>query len=180
MINEKENKSVIKIPSEVIEKQILIIRSKKVMLDSDLAKLYKVTTGNLNLAVNRNISRFPEDFMFQITEEENNSLILQFARSKIGRGGRRHSPYVFTELGVGMLSSVLNSDRAVQMNIFIIRAFAKLREMLATHKDLAIKIEEIERKQEKQGKDLITVYSLIKKFLDEPVKPNKRIGFNEK
>ena len=150
------------------------------MLDADLAKLYEVTTKHLNRAIIRNPKRFPEDFMFQLTDQEYESLRYQFGTSKIARGGRRYSPYVFTELGVGMLSSVLNSDRAVQMNIFIIRAFAKLREMLSTHKDLAVKIEELERRQEKQGKELMSVYSFIKKFIEEPVKTKEKIGFNLK
>jgi ORF6N domain-containing protein len=122
---------------ELIERRIYLIRGQKVMLDSDLADLYQVTTGNLNLAVRRNIDRFPEDFMFQLTKEENNSLLLQFARAKKGRGGRQTQPYAFTELGVAMLSSVLNSERAVQVNIVIMRAFVRLRELLATHNDLA-------------------------------------------
>ncbi len=171
----KEEKELSTIPSEIIEKRIFIIRGQKVMLDFVLAELYQVKTGNLNLAVKRNMDRFPEDFMFQLTQVELDSLRLQIAISK---GGRRYLPYAFTELGVGMLSSVLKSDRAVQMNIFIIRAFAKLREMLSTHKDLAIKMEELEKNQEDQGKDIATIYDFIKRLLDEPIKKSNKIGFN--
>jgi hypothetical protein len=123
------------VPVEVIERRIYLIRGQKVMLDQDLAELYGVTTGNLNLAVRRNQLRFPEDFMFQLSAEERASLILQSARAK-GRGGRRTPPYAFTEQGVAMLSSVLKSQRAVLVNIVIMRAFVKLREMLATHRDI--------------------------------------------
>ena len=125
-----------------IERRIYLIRKQKVMLDSDLAELYGVETFNLNKAVKRNIDRFPDDFMFQLSQEEAESLRFQIGMSKVsGRGGRRYLPYAFTEQGVAMLSSVLNSKRAVQVNIAIMRAFVKLRELLATHKDLAQKLE---------------------------------------
>ena len=112
------------------------------MLDSDLADLYRVTTGNLNLAVRRNADRFPEDFMFQLTKEES-ALLLQTARANTGRGGRQTSPYAFTEHGVAMLSSVLRTQRAVQMSIFIVRAFIKLRELMATNKAVAQRLNEL-------------------------------------
>jgi hypothetical protein len=144
--------SQLPVPIELIERRIFLIRSQKVMIDADLADLYQVTTGNLNLAVRRNLDRFPEDFMFQLAEKEFENLRLHFATSSWG--GRRYMPYAFTEHGVAMLSSVLNSPRAVQMNILIIRAFVKLREMLATHKDLALKIEELERQQKEHGQQL--------------------------
>jgi phage regulator Rha-like protein len=133
-----------------------------------------VLTKNLNKAVARNKERFPEDFMFQLTKEETESLRFQTGTSKTGRGGRRYLPYVFTEHGVAMLSSVLNSQRAVQMNILIIRAFINLRHLLATHKDLARKIEELERTQQKQGQQ---VAAIIKHFIEAPSKPKRRIGF---
>src|SRR3989338_5055051 len=117
-------------PLEVIESKIYIIRGRKVMLDADLASLYGVPTHHLNWSVKRNIERFPRDFMFQLTAEENKSLISQIAISNKGRGGRRFLPYAFTEQGVAMLSSVLNSELAIQVNIQIIRTFVKLREML--------------------------------------------------
>src|SRR6266404_5851534 len=124
------------VPVEIIERRIFLIRGQKVMLDHDLAELYGVTTGNLNLAVRRNRVRFPDDFMFQLTSEETECLLLQIARAK-GRGGRRTPPHAFTEQCVAMLSSVLKSHRAALVNIVIMRAFVRLRELLATHKDLA-------------------------------------------
>jgi hypothetical protein len=138
------------IPVEYIERRIYLLRGQKVMLDSDLAELYQVTTGNLNLAVKRNLGRFPADFMFQLTKSESASLLLQFARAKRGRGGRRTPPYVFTELGVAMLSSVLNSEQAVQINILIMRAFVKLRTLLSNNKELARHLDEIEARFTKQ------------------------------
>ncbi|MBA3052024.1 MAG: ORF6N domain-containing protein, partial [Candidatus Omnitrophica bacterium] len=134
------------VPVEIIANKILLIRGQKVMIDRDLSKLYGVTTGNLNLAVRRNIERFPEDFMFQLTKEEFQNLILQFATSRWG-GTRKH-PFVFTEHGILMLSSVLNSDRAIKVNIQIMRAFVKVREYLATHKDVLKKLEEHDRRSQ--------------------------------
>jgi hypothetical protein len=131
------------VPVELVARRIYVIRGQRVMLDSDLAELYQVPTFRLNEAVKRNSQRFPEDFMFQLSVEESRSLKSQIAMSKSGRGGRRTMPYAFTEHGVAMLSSVLNSERAVQMNILIIRAFVKLRELLATNKALAQRIEQL-------------------------------------
>jgi ORF6N domain len=158
------------------------------MLDSDLAELYQVPTKRLNEAVKRNFDRFPEDFMFQLTDQETDSLRSQFATSNVGRGGRRYPPYAFTELGVAMLSSVLNSERAVQMNILIMRAFVKLRELLATHKDLARKIEKLEATQKDHAvmlalvvKDIQTLATTVKKEfrkLKEPRRRKPSIGFN--
>ncbi len=165
------------VPIEIIERRIYLIRGEKVMLDSDLAALYEVPTFRLNEAVKRNRDRFPEDFMFQLTAEEAVSLTSQFAISKTTRGGRRTAPYAFTEHGVAMLSSVLNSQRAVQMNILIIRAFVKLRELLSSHKDLAAKIEELERQQQDHGQQLAAVYSMVKRLIAAPRKPTRRIGF---
>jgi len=157
------------------------------MLDSDLADLYQVTTGNLNLAVRRNLNRFPEDFMFQVSKEETESLLLQIARAKKGRGGRQTPPYAFTELGVAMLSSVLNSERAVQMNIVIMRAFVRLRELLATHKDLARRVEKLEAGQRDHAiaiglvaKDVQGLAEGVKKEfkkLKDPRRRKPRIGF---
>src|SRR5579864_9389911 len=124
-----------RLPAEMIQRRFYVIRTQKVMIDSDLAELYQVATFNLNKAVKRNLSRFPEDFMFRLTAEEAGCLRFQNGMSKRSvRGGRRYLPYAFTEHGVVMLCSVLNSERAVQMNVLIVRAFVKLREMLATHK----------------------------------------------
>src|ERR1700719_1764545 len=127
------------VPIESIERRICLIRGEKVLLDADLAILYEVETKTLNRAVHRNLDRFPDDFMFRLTKEELENLRCQFGTSRWG--GRRYQPYAFTEHGVAMLSSVLNSKRAVQVNLRIIRAFIALRETLAAHKDLARKIE---------------------------------------
>src|ERR1039457_1778207 len=141
--------SLLPVPVQFIERRIYLIRGQRVMLDSDLADLYQVPTFRLNEAVKRNGDRFPEDFMFQLSKEELENWRSQIAISNPGtRMGLRRPPYAFTELGVAMLSSVLNSARAVQMNILIMRAFVKLRELLATHKDLARKIEKLEATQE--------------------------------
>lgn len=145
------------------------------MLDSDLAELYQVLTKNLNKAVARNRDRFPKDFMFQLTKEESENLRFQFGTSRWG--SRRYLPYALTEHGVAMLSSVLNSQRAVQMNILIIRAFVKLREMLATHKDLARKIEALERQQKAHGDQLAAVYPVVKRLIAAPRKTKRTIGF---
>lgn len=162
-------------PQEIIENKIFLVRGKKVMFDRDLAVLYGVTTGNLNKAVNRNIERFPDDFMFQLTKEEADSLRFQIGISKKeGRGGRRFLPYAFTENGVAMLSSVLNSERAIYVNIQIMRTFTKLREMLATHKDLKEKVEEMEKRDDYQFK---MVFDAIKQLLEPPVKQKRKVGF---
>lgn len=161
------------IPVELIEKKILLIRGEKVMLDSDLAVLYGVVTKRLNEQVRRNLRRFPEDFMFQLTSEEAESLRSHFATSK--RGGRRYLPYAFTEQGVAMLSSVLNSKRAIEVNILIMRAFVKLREMLATHKDLAKKLEEMEKKYDAQFK---AVFDAIRELMKPPEPKRRQIGFH--
>jgi hypothetical protein len=170
--------SQIPVPLEIIERRILLVRGQKVMLDVDLAELYQVPTKVFNQAVKRNPGRFPEDFMFQLTKEEFEYLRSQFVTSNVsGRGGRRYLPFAFTEHGVAMLSSVLNSQRAVQMNILIIRAFIKLREMLATHKDLARKMEELERRQKAQGQQIAEVCSIVKMLIAVPAKPQNPIGF---
>lgn len=144
------------------------------MLDANLAELYGVTTGALNQAIKRNAERFPEDFMFQLTAEEYNSLISQIAISKPGRGGRRKLPYAFTEQGVAMLSSVLNSERAIQVNIAIMRAFVLLRRMLLSHEDLARKVDALEKKYDTQFK---VVFDAIRALMEPPKPPRRRIGF---
>ncbi|MFY7994143.1 MAG: ORF6N domain-containing protein [Bacteriovoracaceae bacterium] len=128
----------------IIEKMIYVIRDHKVMLDSDLAELYEVDTKVLNQAVKRNISRFPLDFMFQLTSEECDSLRSQIVTSKVGRGGRRYLPYVFTENGVAMLSSVLSSEKAIQINVSIMRIFTRLRSFLLLEKDLSERVTRLE------------------------------------
>jgi len=144
------------------------------MLDADLARLYGVTTGNLNKAVKRNQGRFPGDFMFQLTDKETESLIFQSGRSK-GRGGRRHRPYAFTEQGVAMLSSVLNSERAVQVNIAIMRTFVQLRRLMDSNADLARKIENLEKKYDEK---FASVFAAIKQLIAPPDPPRRKIGFH--
>jgi hypothetical protein len=164
------------IPPERIERSILLVRGHKVMLDSDLAELYGVETFNLNKAVQRNRDRFPEDFMFQLTKEEAERLRFQFGISKPGRGGRRYLPYVFTEQGVSMLSSVLRSKRAVLVNIAIMRAFVRLREILGTHKTLARKLAEMEKKYDAQFK---AVFDAIRQLMTPPSLKQRQIGFHK-
>jgi phage regulator Rha-like protein len=164
------------VPVELIERRIFLIRGNKVMFSTHLAELYEVEPRALVQAVKRNIDRFPKDFMFQLSATEFKNLKSQFVTSSWG-GLRRAAPYAFTEHGVAMLSSVLNSQRAVQMNILIIRAFVKLREVLATHKDLARKMKELERKQKEHGQQLAAVYSIVKRLIHVPPKPQNPIGF---
>ncbi len=152
---------------ELIERNIYFIRGKKVMFDRDLASLYGVETKVLNRAVKRNLNRFPEDFMFQLTQDE--ALRCQIGTSKkVGKGGRRYLPYAFTEHGILILSSVLNSSRASQINVHIIRAFVRQREFLNSHKDLKIRIDDLEKKYDKQFQ---VVFKAIKMILDD--KPNQ-------
>jgi len=162
-------------PQEVIENKIFLVRGKKVMFDRDLAVLYGVETKFLNRAVKRNIERFPEDFMFQLSKEELASLRFHFGTST--RGGRRYLPYAFTENGVAMLSSVLNSERAIHVNIQIMRTFTKLREMLATHKELAHKLAELERKIERHDDEIKAVFDAIRGLMTPPEPKKKKIGF---
>jgi phage regulator Rha-like protein len=165
------------VPIELIERRIYPIRGQKVMLDTDLAEIYKVATKVLNQAIKRNQARFPGDFMFQLTHEEAESLRSQFVTSNRGRGGRRYQPYAFTEHGVAMLSAVLNSQRAVQMSILIVRAFVKMRELLASHKDLAARVEKLETAQQEHG----SIIGILAEEIDEmkrlPEPPARRIGF---
>src|SRR5258707_3794561 len=165
-------------PVEVVERKIYFIRGQKVMRDSDLAHLYQVQTKALNLAVKRNVTRFPDDFMFQLTKEEDESLRFQIETSNPGRGGRRYLPYVFTEHGVAMLSSVLNSERAVHVNIAIIRTFIKLREILVTHKELSERLAKLERQYQEHDNELGSVFEAIRQLLAPPTQPKRRIGFN--
>jgi ORF6N domain len=148
------------------------------MIDEDLAELYGVPTKRLNQQVSRNRNRFPEDFMFQLTKTEAESLRLQFATSKKGRGGRRSLPYVFTEQGVAMLSSVLNSERAIEVNITIIRAFVKLRQMLESNEELNRKLAAVIRKLSTHDKYFKVVFDELKRLTTEqPTPPRKQIGF---
>jgi ORF6N domain len=147
------------------------------MFDKDLASLYGVTTFRLNEAVKRNKSRFPEDFMFQLTKEENEILTSQIAISKSGRGGRRTMPYVFTEQGVAMLSGVLNSERAVQVNIGIMRAFVNMRKMLSTNEEVSKKLADIEDKLGNHDEHFKKVFTAIRLLMSPPSKSDKQIGF---
>lgn len=165
------------IPTERIESKILFIRGLKVMVDRDLALLYQVTTKRLNEQVKRNIKRFPPDFMFQMTQEEFENWKSQFATSNSDKMSLRKIPFVFTQDGVAMLSSVLNSDRAIEVNIQIMRTFRRLREILASHKDLAGKIGELEKKYDSQFK---VVFEAIRRLMMEEEKPKKQIGFHTK
>jgi len=144
------------------------------MLDADLAVLYGVTTKRLNEQVKRNRNRFPIDFMFSLNEEEVEALRSHSATSKPKRGGRRYLPFVFTEQGVAMLSSVLNSEKAIEVNILIMRAFVKLREMIATNKNLAKRLDELEKKYDGQFR---AVFEAIRQLMTPPVRPRKKIGF---
>lgn len=164
-------------PPEIIERRIYLIRGNKVMLSPDLAELYQVEPRALIQAVKRNLARFPKDFMFQLTRAEELNLKSQSVISSWG-GARRAAPYAFTELGVAMLSSVLTSKRAVQMNIVIMQAFVRIREMLSTHKDLAHKIEQIEDQQRHHASIINSVVEEIDKLTQPLLGPPKhRIGF---
>lgn len=169
---------------EVIATKILEVRGKRVMLDKDLAELYGVETKYLLRQVRRNFKRFPADFMYVLSRQEVINLRCQFVTSSWG--GRRRLPYVFTQEGVAMLSSVLNSERAIHVNIQIMRAFVKLKELLLTHKDLAIKIEALERKYDDHDVKIQAIFDAIKKLLEKPVyespkseEPKRRIGFHK-
>ena len=174
------------ITTEIIERKIYLIRGVKVMLDSDIAKLYRVPTKVFNQSVKRNKKRFPRDFMFRLTLQEFKNFRLQFARTNLrsqivtsSYGGRRYLPLAFTEQGVAMLSSVLNSERAVQVNIAIVRAFVRLRELMATHKELAGKIIDLEKKYGKHDKEIQLIFQAIKQLIDPPVPeiPKEKLGF---
>lgn len=173
-------------PAMPIEGLIHLIRDQKVMLDSDLADLYGVETKALNRAVKRNPARFPDDLMFQLTEQEAEALRCQTGTSK-GRGGRRYLPYVFTEHGVVMLSSVLNSERAIQVNLLIVRTFVRLRQLVTAHKDLGARIEKLERGHDKTAsvieilvEDIDNLSNEIQRIKNPPIGKKRPIGFGHK
>ena len=173
------NKGAELIPMERIQNFIFLIRGEKVMLDSHLAELYGVDTGTLNRAVKRNIERFPDDFVFQLALQEVANLKCQIGISSSEHGGRRRSiPYVFTEQGVAMLSSVLRSKRAVQVNVAIMRAFVSLRRLLATNEALARKFAELERRLEGHDQAIKSLFDAIRELMSPPVKPRREIGFH--
>ncbi len=166
-------------PAPIVETHIYLIRGQKVLLDADLAALYDVETRVLNQAVKRNRERFPEDFMFQLTRKESEALTSQIVISNAtGRGVRRYRPYAFTEQGVAMLSSVLSSQRAIEVNIAIMRTFVRLRQLLATHEDLARRLDQLEWRQNEQGQQIQTVFETIQHLIEAPAdEPKRRIGF---
>jgi hypothetical protein len=175
-MGKKQNE--VAIPDEVVMDKIYVIRSQKVMLDKDLAELYSVETKQLKRAVRRNADRFPDDFMFELSKEEFDNLRNQIGTSSWG--GTRYAPMAFTEQGVAMLSSVLNSDRAIKVNIQIVRIFTRMRQILLTHKDLLLKMEELEKKVAGQDEKIKLVFDYLKQFVKEQEEPRKEIGFKQK
>jgi hypothetical protein len=156
---------------------ILTIRRQRVLLDSDLAALYGVETKNLNKAVQRNKERFPADFMFQLSPEEHKALRFQSGTSKTGRGGRRHLPYAFTQEGIAMLSSVLRSPRAIQVNLAIMRAFVRLRQLALSVEEVARKLDSLEQKYDGKFK---VVFDALRQLMTPPAQPQRQIGFHPK
>ena len=175
----KQKKSVIELAlAERIESNIFLIRGRRVMLDRDLAGLYRVETKYLKRQVRRNLNRFPPDFMFKLSKQEFKDWRCQFVTSNSAdKMGLRYSPYAFTEQGVAMLSSVLHSKKAIQVNIAIMRVFVRLKEMISTHKELAQKIAELERKMEKKDGEIHTIFQVIRELMSPPEKPKRKIGF---
>jgi phage regulator Rha-like protein len=163
------------IPGAFISQKIFFVRGTRVMLDADLARLYGVETKNLNKAVKRNAKRFPIDFMFQLSSKEMQFLRFQIGTSKRMQGGRRYTPYAFTEQGIAMLSSVLRSTRAVQVNVAIMRTFVRLREMLTTHEELRRKIDAMENRYDARFQ---AVFDTIRQMLETPIPAKKPIGFH--
>ena len=172
------------IPEEVIENKIFLIRGHKVMLDKDLAKLYGVTPRALRQQVKRNRDRFPDDFIFQLTDKELRIMVSQNVTPSLSQYGG-YLPYAFTEQGVAMLSGVIHSKRAIQVNIVIMRTFVKLREFLSTHKELAHKLKELEGKVDKHDAEILMIFDAIRQLMaptpaTAPERPKRRIGFLEK
>jgi hypothetical protein len=170
------------LPAELIINKIILLRDQKVLIDRDLAELYGVDTRALNQAVKRNLKRFPEDFMFQMTKEEFEIWRSQVVTSNNDKMGLRRPPYVFTEQGVAMLSSVLNSDRAILVNIQIMRVFAKMRALLDSHKEILRKLEAIEKKDIDQDEQILLIFEYLKQLEQDkqeetPFKERKRIGY---
>ena len=169
------------IQDELVINKIYLIREQKVMLDRHLAELYDVETKVLNQAVRRNSERFPKDFMFQLTKKEWESIRSQFVTLEAGRGKYpKYLPYVFTEQGVAMLSSVLKSETAIRVNIQIIRVFTKMRELLLTHKDILLQLQKIEKKLTGHDQDIQLIFQYLKQLLNPPQLPRNKIGFRRK
>ena len=162
---------------DAVSGRIHVIRNQRVMLDEDLAALYGVTTKRFNEQVKRNLARFPGDFMFQLTGEEHETLRSQIATSKAGRGGRRYTPYVFTEHGAIMAATILNSPRATEMSVFIVRAFVQLREALVAHKQVAQKLDELERKVSSHDRAIAGLIDAIRRLMTPPAQAERPIGF---
>jgi phage regulator Rha-like protein len=160
-----------------VESRILVLREQRVILDTDLAELYGVPVKRLNEQVKRNQERFPADFMFRLSAEESESLRSQDATSKTGRGGRRYAPYAFTEHGAIMAATVLNSERAVEMSVFVVRAFVRLREMLATNQQLASKIDELEQRLDTHDASIQELIEAIRELMAPEPASGRRIGF---
>jgi len=167
------------VPMERIASKIYVIRDTRVLLDRDLAELYGVKTKVLKQAVRRNIKRFPDDFMFELTEVENSALRSQIVTLKRGQHSK-YLPFVFTEQGVAMLSSVLNSERAIEVNIAIMRVFVRLREMIATHKELASKLSELEEHLRDHDQQIKAIFEAIRQLMLPPETSRKKIGFEMK
>jgi hypothetical protein len=167
-------------PSQLdnVESGIYLLRGKRVMLDSDLAAIYGTSTMRLNEQLRRNRHRFPEDFAFQLTPEEFKRLISQIAISKKGRGGRRKLPWVFTEHGAIMLASVLKSPIAVQASVRVVRAFVRLREMIAGNAELAARLKDLERRLDSHDEAIIELFAVLKRLLEPEAKPKREIGFH--
>jgi phage regulator Rha-like protein len=165
------------LPEKDIVNRIFFIRGQKVMIDRDLAEMYGVETRVLKQAVRRNITRFPEDFMFELTSEELQNWRSQFVTSNSDKMGLRYAPFCFTEQGVAMLSSVLNSETAIQVNIQIIRVFASMKQLLMDNKDLQLKMEQLEKVVSKHDKEILAIFNAVKKLIEQPAKPRNPIGF---
>ena len=176
----KTNTKALLPQEERVFSKIYLLRNQKVLLDEDLAVMYGVTTKLLNQAVKRNLERFPEDFMFQLTVEEVSSLRSQFVTSKKGRGGRRYAPFAFTEQGVAMLSGILTSPTAIAVNIQIMRIFVKMRRMISEYKELLEKIESIEDVQINQDARITEIYNIIKSLLEPIYKDRPPVGFKQR
>lgn len=165
------------LPEKDIVNRIFLIRGHKVMIDRDLAEMYGVATKVLKQAVRRNITRFPEDFMFEMTSEELENWRSQIVTSNSDKMGLRYAPFCFTEQGVAMLSSVLSSEIAISVNIQIIRVFARMKQMLLDHKDLMLKLEKLEQKVSVHDKEILAIFNAVKKLIEQPAKPRNPIGF---
>ena len=168
------------IPDELVMSKIYIIRGQKVMLDRDLADMYGVETKVFKQAIRRNLNRFPADFMFEMTRNELENWRSQFVTSNSDKIGLRYAPFCFTEQGVAMLSSILNSETAIRVNIQIIRVFTKMRQLVLDHKDILLQLEKIERKLSSHDQDIVLIFGYLKQLLNPPQTPRNKIGFRRK